>query len=125
MPRYNKQKQRGGRVSMPLRYFDPDANVPAYYATGSPQLTCAPTAYGPYKAVSHGVASGPGFPRSVGPNLAPAPDASNLQTGGGYTSPYDKITNPATGRRVSIYTKKGKEVLSQYVNTYRNIHSYH
>ena len=29
---------------------------------------------------------------------------------------YSKITNPKTGRRVSVFSKKGKEVLKFYLN---------
>ena len=125
MPRNTKQKQRGGRVAMPLQYYNPDTPGPRYYPTGAPELNPGSNAYGPSVAVSHGMSSGPAFPRSIGPNLAPSPNSSNLHTGGGGVNPYDKITNPATGRKVSIHTKKGKEVLSHYVSAYRNLNSYH
>ena len=125
MPRYKNQRQRGGRVAMPMQYYNPNAKVPAYYPTGSPELTPQANAYGPTVAVSHGVGSGNAFPNSVGPNLAPAPRSSGLHTGGAYADPFDRITNPTTGRKVSIYSKKGKEVLSNYVNAYRNLNSYY
>ena len=109
---------------MPLQYFNPDTPGPKYYPTGAPELNPGNNAYGPTVARSFGVDSGPSFPNSVGPNLAPGPGSSGVHTGGGYTNPYDKITNPTTGRKVSIHTRKGKEVLSQYVTAYRNLHNY-
>ena len=106
----NRKNQNGGKTLMPLRYFNPKSNVPSYYPTGSPQLETGNSAYGPNVAVSYGVPTGEGFNRMNGPNLGPFPDSTKTQTGG-----YSKIVNPITGRKVSIYSKTGKNVIRTYL----------
>ena len=106
-----KNKQSGGRVLMPIQYFDPKNKVPMYYPDGAPQLKLPNNAYGETIAVSFGVPTGKAFPNSVGPNLAPYPNNSNLQTGG---SLYNKIVNPETGRKVNINGPIGRKVLKKY-----------
>jgi len=88
--------QKGGRVSLPSEYFGSDSG--RYYKPGSPELQLEPSAYGPNNVKN----------RSIGP----APNHSNLQTGGGI---YNKIINPETGRRVSVTSKKGKQIISNYI----------
>lgn len=114
MPKFRSRSQRGGRVSMPSAYYNPGDNT-HYYPTGSSELTShGNNAYGPHHAVSYG-APGPSS-NFTGPNYAgyspQHPHSTALQTGGSH--PYDRIVNPETGRRVSIYTKKGREVLRNY-----------
>lgn len=116
MPGTRKNRQTGGRVGMPIQYFDPKASVPAYYHAGHHLLKPGNTAYGPSSAVSYGEPTG--FGKGLtGPNLAPYPNSTKTQTGG--SSPYDKIVNPATGRKVSLFSKKGREVLGNYLNAYQ------
>ena len=116
MPRSKKNRQTGGRVSMPIQYYDPLADVPHYYSKGDHHLNNANTAYGPYSAVSFGEPTGVGFKGFTGPNLAASPNNTKTMTGGG--SVYDTIVNPATGRKVSLFTKKGRDVLENYLNAY-------
>jgi len=108
-------KQKGGRVVMPIQYFNPDAQTPAYYPRGSEILNQQyQSAYGPIDAVNTT------HPNScmtqMGPNLAPfSPynEVTGTQTGG--NGVYDMITNPLTGRKVSIRSKLGQQVLNNYI----------
>ena len=112
--RRGQRKQRGGEgnstsqsVQMPMQYYNPDYK--STYAANPPALE--PSAYGKSYAVSHGISS---FNNMVGPNLGPSPGASGLQTGG-MDHLYSKITNPDSGRKVSIYSSVGKRVLKNYL----------
>ena len=113
MPPSNKKKQAGGRVSMPLQYYDPTAKVPSYYATGDSHLNNGNNAYGVYQPISFGQETGSGFKGYIGPNLGPYPESTNTQTGG--SAVYNSIVNPETGRKVSLFTKKGRHILEQYL----------
>jgi len=73
-----QQRQRGGRVSMPLEYFG--GNSGRYFAEGSSELADGSSAYGPFYSVSQGVPSANG--QMFGPNVGPYPAASCTQTGG-------------------------------------------
>ena len=112
MPRSKKNRQAGGRVLMPIQYYDPNAKVPAYYPKGDSHLNNGNTAYGVYRPVSFGEPTGSGFKGYTGPNLAPYPNSTKTQTGGAI---YNTITNPESGRKVSIFTKKGRQILENYV----------
>ena len=108
-----RNSQRGGEsnatsqsVQMPMQYYDP--NNHSTYAVKPPALEAS--AYGKTYAVSHGM---PSCNNMVGPNLGPSPGSSGLQTGG-RAELYSKIVNPATGRKVSIYSNIGKRVLRNY-----------
>ncbi len=114
MPSSKKNRQSGGRVLMPIQYFDPNAEVPHYYSKGDSHLNTGNNAYGVYRPVSYGEPTGPGFKGYTGPNLGPYPHSTKTQTGG--KSVYDSIVNPETGRKVSIFTKKGRNILEQYLN---------
>ena len=73
-----QQRQRGGRVSMPLEYFG--GNSGRYFAEGSSELADGSSAYGPFYSVSQGVPSANG--QMFGPNVGPYPVSSCTQTGG-------------------------------------------
>ena len=105
-----KKSQKGGKNVLPIRYFNPNQSVPKYYPSGSPQLDTGNSAYGPNVGVSYGVSTGEGFNRMNGPNLGPYPNSTKTQTGG-----FNKIVNPDTGRKVSIHSKTGKQVLKSYI----------
>ena len=107
------QHGAGTRTLLPPQYFDP--NAPSHhYKCGSPELVPSNNAYGPTSAVSHGIPTGKSFPGMYGPNLAPYPNSSGVQTGG--SSPYDYIVNPFTNRKVNLFSKKGKAILKMYIN---------
>ena len=113
-----KSTQKGGRVAMPIQYFDPTSTLTNYYPAESPELTqFGNNAYGAHYPVSYGM-PGPND-GLVGPNLAAyeisSPHSSPLQTGGG--NPYEMIVNPETGRRVSVNGKIGRRVLRNYLYT--------
>jgi hypothetical protein len=97
---------------MPIQYFDPKATVPAYYPAGHHSLKPGNSAYGPISAVSYGEPTGH-EKAFTGPNLAPYPNSTKTQTGG--SSPYNNIINPATGRKVSLFSKKGRDILGNYL----------
>ncbi len=115
MPRSKKNRQSGGRTLMPIQYFEPNATSPRYYPAGSPELNTANASFasGPYIPVSYGAPTGPVHPGFTGPDMGPYPNSTALQTGGG--SVYDSIVNPETGRKVSIFTKKGRKILENYI----------
>jgi hypothetical protein len=119
--RRSKRQQRGGDGSMssvgyPIQWFNPGAKVPTYYPSGSEILTKEYlTAYGPIRAVNTTQANATGT--EMGPNLAPfSPyeDLSGIMTGGAQRS-FQQIVNPMTGRRVSIRTKLGQQIIKQYI----------
>ena len=70
--------QKGGRVSMPLQYFQ--SGLSNLYSCLPNVNLSSVTGYGPVNAVSHGVVNSDGT--ATGPNLAPFPKSSGLQTGG-------------------------------------------
>jgi hypothetical protein len=76
-----RRQQRGGRVLMPSEYFGHDSG--RYYPAGSPELSSplmgAAPGYGMISATSHGMEIGNSL---IGPNLAPYPGTSGIQTGG-------------------------------------------
>ena len=117
MPRSSSRKNRqsGGRALMPIQYVEPNATSPKYYPSGSPQLNNGSFSGGPFVPVSFGSPTGPGFRGFTGPNMGPYPNSTATQTGGG--SVYDTIVNPESGRKVSIFTKKGRGILEGYINT--------
>ncbi len=119
--RRSRRQQRGGDGSMssvgyPIQWFNPGATVPAYYPSGSEILTKEYlTAYGPISSVNTTQANAAGT--EMGPNLAPfSPyeDLSGIMTGGAQRS-FQQIVNPLTGRRVSIRTKLGQQIIKQYI----------
>ena len=67
-----------GSVSKPIQYFGGELN--RYYPTGSNALNTGNSAYGKINATSFGTYT-PGD-TSTGPNLAPFPGATDVQTGG-------------------------------------------
>lgn len=78
MTKNNNTAQKGGRVSMPLQYFQSGLSN-LYSCLPNVNLNSV-TGYGPVNAVSHGVVNSDGT--ATGPNLAPFPKSSGLQTGG-------------------------------------------
>lgn len=76
-----RRQQRGGRVLMPSEFYG--NNSGRYFPEGSMELTNpllgSATAYGSINATSHGVEVGNNL---IGPNLAPFPGSSGVQTGG-------------------------------------------
>jgi hypothetical protein len=112
--RRSRRQQRGGNVGYPLQWFNPSATVPGYYAPGSEMLTKQySSAYGPINAVSMGTVNACGT--EMGPNLAPFnpyQNVSGIMTGG---SLYKQIVNPLNGQRVNIRSKKGQQILRQYL----------
>lgn len=102
--------QTGGRITMPSEYFGKDSG--RYFEQGSPELNMSDSAYGKNIPTSRGTIIGENL---MGPELGPT-SHSGIQTGG-----FNKITNPATGRKVSIHGKIGQSVLKKYVKElYKN-----
>lgn len=119
-----QQKQRGGdgsyniqSVGFPIQWFNPEAKVPAYYPAGSEMLTKQyQSAYGPINAVNTTQPNACGT--EMGPNLAPfSPyeDLSGIMTGGAAQQAFQQIVNPLTGRKVSVRSKLGQQILKQYL----------
>ena len=104
--------QAGGRTVMPMRYFSPN-NRAHYFTAGSPELTIGNHPYGQSHAVSHGIPIGNNY---LGPDLG-VTNHSNIQTAG---SMFNRIVNPETGRKVSIYGKIGKKVIKNYIKYLNN-----
>ncbi len=73
----NKNRQSGGRVSLPSEYFG--GNSGRYFAEGSPELMPADSVYGKTHATSHGTLIGNNM---MGPDLGPYPGGTDKQTGG-------------------------------------------
>jgi hypothetical protein len=105
----DSRSKRGGGVLLPIGYFNPTQRQ-HYFPAGSPQLKPGPSAYGPTVAVDMGTRNG----NMVGPNYG-ATKSTNLKTGGGNSNPYNTIVNPFTGRKCSLFSKKGSKVLSYYL----------
>ncbi len=72
-----RSNKRGGAVLLPKAYFGGDADN--YHPAGDAKLVDGSSAYGPFHAVSQGVAGANGM---YGPNVGPYPGASCTQTGG-------------------------------------------
>ena len=102
-------KQRGGRVTFPSEYFGTDSG--RYFPEGSPELQLGPSAYGVNVPTSRGILM---TPELSGPDLAAA-NHSGIQTGGKKTNPFEFIVNPETNRKVSIHSRVGKKILSNYL----------
>ena len=98
-------KGSGHDVHFPSEFFGNDSGR----YSDSPQ-SLESSSYGSQSAVSYGVESSPGM---VGPDMGPSPGASGTQTGG--ANPFLKIVNPATGRKVSIHSKVGREVINGFL----------
>lgn len=62
------------------------------------------SSYGPQIAVSYGELTGNSFPGMYGPNLAPYPRGSGLQTGG------KKYTKKSFYKKYKKYKKKTKNI---------------
>ena len=88
----------GGGTTLPAEYFGKGSG--RYYAAGSPELGPFNTAYGQSLATSFGTYGS----QSTGPNLAPGPDSSGMQTGGGRR----KKRRSKTPRRSRKTTKSRK-----------------
>ena len=98
----------GHDVHLPSEYFGNSSG--RYFQAGSPQLTQIPnSAYGVNYPTSHGINIGNNM---TGPALGAYPDASGIQTGGAY----NKIVNPATGRKVYVFGKLGQQIIRTYLN---------
>jgi hypothetical protein len=94
----------GGGAQMPLQYFVPDANVPRYYPAGHQMLGHNPNALPPKACyMSHGFE-----PHN------PYVKTTAIQTGGAEN--WQFITNPETNRKVNVHSKKGKQVVTNYLN---------
>ena len=75
------QGSRGHGYSFPIQYFGGKLN--RYFPAGSPQLVPKRNAYGETIATSFGKNVPSLYAKNmVGPNLAPFPDSSGIQTGG-------------------------------------------
>lgn len=113
--RKSARKQKGGRVTMPARYFNPKADVPRHYPANHEMLTKTySSAYGPINAVNTTQPNKCGT--EMGPNLAPFNphvQGSSLQTGG---AAYNKIVNPMTNRKVASNSTLGRKIIKQYIN---------
>jgi hypothetical protein len=103
------KKQRGGRVTFPSEYFGTESG--RYFPEGSPELQLGPSAYGVNVPTSRGVLISPEL---SGPDLAAA-NHIGIQTGGKKTNPFEFIVNPETNRKVSIHSRVGKQILSNYL----------
>jgi hypothetical protein len=126
----SRRKQQGGdgnhniqSVGFPIQWFNPGAQVPAYYPAGNEMLTKQyQSAYGPINAVNTTQPNACGT--EMGPNLAPfSPyeDLSGIMTGGSQQQQqqqqqsFQQIVNPLTGRKVSIRSRLGQQILQQYL----------
>ena len=123
-----KNRQSGGRVTMPSEYFG--GNSGRYFAAGSAELNIGPSAYGVNHPTSRGTCIGQNL---NGPDLGPTRH-SGIQTGGfvrggipntvthqqGCGRPFQFITNPETNRKVSINSRIGKRVLKNYLQRSAN-----
>ena len=116
MPRksnYTKRKQKAGGYNLPLEYFGQDSNK--YYETGHPSNS--PPSH--LKAVSFGISDS--VKNHTGPNLDAYHHKLNdtfvAKQKGGF-SPYEKIVNPATNRKVGIHTTLGRKILKNYLSQY-------
>ena len=96
--------QTGGRVVHSAEYYGNDSGK--YYADGDPNLIIGDSAYGQNLATSRGISIGNNM---TGPDLGPT-NHSGLQTGG-----YSVIKNPVNGGFVNLKSKKGKNILKQYL----------
>ena len=113
----HKRSHKGG-AQLPIQWFNPKSTMTNYYPTGSPHLRPGASAYGPTVAVDLGNRTGNNHPGMVGPNygpMSPKSPTSGLMTGGS-DNPYNTIVNPFTGRKCSIFSKTGRNVLSYYVD---------
>jgi hypothetical protein len=109
------RKQKGGRVSMPIQYFVPKAEVPRYYPEGAPELTQQyMSALGPINAVNTTQPNACGS--EMGPSLAPFNPYMDVSMMTGGSDMFSHIVNPLTGRKVAIRSKLGKQILGQYLN---------
>ena len=111
-----RKTQRGGHYGFPKEYYT-GKSCGNYFEDNHPNLSPKFHANGPGVAVSQGVPTGHGFDNHVGPNLDKYAYKDNCvhQHGGMHENPYLKIVNPATNRKVSIYSAKGKSVLKNYL----------
>lgn len=112
-----KDRHSGGGAQLPIQWFKPGSQMTKYYPSGSPQLKPGASAYGPTVAVDMGHSTGNTHKGHVGPNygpMSPKSPSSGLMTGGG--NPYNSIVNPFTGRKCSIFSKTGRDVLAYYVD---------
>ena len=92
----NKKNQKGGRVTMSSQYFG--RNTDKYYPAGSSELVHQ------------------GNKTLAGHDLSPS-QPNNTLTGlqtGGRNDPFDFIFDPNTNKKVSIYGKRGQEILKDY-----------
>ncbi len=108
-----KYRQMTGGAYLSSEYFGKSSG--RYYPTGNQALKTGNTAYGEYIPKSYGEIRHTSYGLETGPNLAPYSHSSNTQTGG-FSSQYDTIVNPETNRKVSLFSRKGKLVLKNYLN---------
>lgn len=119
MPKNKRTKQskhrvqKGSGYNLPLEYFGTQSDK---YYEPTHDLVKPPHNL---KAVSFG--SSDAGTNSTGPTLhqfnhKSVPVPLHKQTGG--ASPYDKIVNPQTNRKVGIHTALGRKILKQYLSNY-------
>jgi hypothetical protein len=105
MSRKVKKKLKGGSSSLQMYLFDPNKYLTLFDNNTN-------SSYGPIVSVSYGSKTGESFPKFIGPNLAPYPNASSLQTGG---NTYNFITDPITNKKINIYSYQGTLILKKYI----------
>ena len=127
-------EQKGGTV-LPIEYFGRDSG------RYGPNNNTNSSAYGKVYATSHGSQIKNNL---LGPDLGPYPNNTSIRTGGGVKNckcncncsdckdgvcictknkcycnkkggSYSKIINPATGRKVNLSSKLGKQILNNYL----------
>ena len=98
--------------------FSLNKDFPVYYPNNHQKLILNRSSYGPQIAISQGMLTGNNFPNMYGPNLAPYPMSSSLQTGGQFSKKYNIIINPITSHKVNIKSKKGISILKNIIMTF-------
>ena len=103
-----KKRLIGGSSNLQMYTFDPNKYLTLFENNMN-------SSYGPIISVSYGNKTGDSFPNYIGPNLAPYPYSSNLQTGG---NKYSYITDPITNKKFSIFSNQGNYIINQYVEKF-------
>ena len=119
MPKNKRTKQtkhrvqKGAGYNLPLEYFGKHSDK---YYEATHDFVKPPSNL---KAVSFG--SSDASSNSTGPTLNQFHhkiSTTQLHKQNGGASPYDKIVNPQTNRKVGIHTTLGRKILKQYLSNY-------
>ena len=86
-------KKGGARPPLPIQYFDPNVEYPPNVTSGT-MIFDSPATYQQVEVLNS------------------LPCINNQHIGGSYST----IVNPATNRKVSIYSKISRKILRQYLS---------